>query len=325
MSVQYFFLGYHAQHISRFIFRIGLEAHCFWMPTEWYQNIVSYPPVPQGKKSFAFVMPLEYVDRLAHELLILIQAAFVRPVWTLVFVDHNVSESSLIQSHTNEQAVQIWPHLWSRTYRPIYHLEPQATLNCLEAWHIETIAVSDHTPIFHAIKRTQIALNGCGAQEVMDALTLTFIQVQMLALYVCADPQTWSRLVTTLIKYDADRVDLSTPKHRLPYVSGPHPLYFNNDGHCKYLNWISTLSTEFAEVPSEIKRKAFLPTTTMLTAPVKPVYVAAVWNQGCHNATTPNLPVRALGQLYQLHNFQSFWCHSAAYGRFHGLDNFAYP
>ncbi|KAJ7754054.1 hypothetical protein B0H16DRAFT_1833154 [Mycena metata] len=121
---------------KNFIFRINfrLEAHCFWMPTEWYQNIVSRPPVPRGEKSFAFVVPSEYVDGPARQLLISIQAAFVRPEWTLVFVNHNVmiqfqlmqvSESFLPSDLTPTS--KIWPRLWIRTHGPVYHLEPQAT------------------------------------------------------------------------------------------------------------------------------------------------------------------------------------------------------
>lgn len=65
------------------------------MPTEWYREIVSKPPVPRGKKSFAYAIPDEFIDGPARKRVISIQAAFVRPQWTLVFVDHNV----MIQFH----------------------------------------------------------------------------------------------------------------------------------------------------------------------------------------------------------------------------------
>lgn len=65
------------------------------MPTEWYHRIVSAEPVTRGTKSFAFEVPEEYIDGPAKDVLISIQAAFIRPKWTLVFVDHNV----MIQFH----------------------------------------------------------------------------------------------------------------------------------------------------------------------------------------------------------------------------------
>ncbi|KAJ7754068.1 hypothetical protein B0H16DRAFT_1833192 [Mycena metata] len=105
---------------KNFIFRINfrLEAHCFWMPTEWYQNIVSRPPVPRGEKSFAFVVPSEYVDGPARQLLISIQAAFVRPEWTLVFVDHNV----MIQFQLMQVSESFLPSDLTPTSKVIFYL-----------------------------------------------------------------------------------------------------------------------------------------------------------------------------------------------------------
>ncbi|KAJ7017454.1 hypothetical protein C8F04DRAFT_1156071, partial [Mycena alexandri] len=220
---------------KNFILRInfGLEAHCFWMPTEWYREIVSKPPVPRGKKSFAYAIPDEFIDGPARKRVISIQAAFVRPQWTLVFVDHNVMiqfhlmlSQSFLPSHLDPGS-KIWPYLWSRTHGPVYHQEPTATLKRLETWRLET-----------AIKTTQAVFNGCGAQEATDLLLLAFIHVQMPAVYVCAHPETWSRFLATLIEYDADRATLVRPKKPLPYISGPRPFRFNADGHRKYLNRI---------------------------------------------------------------------------------------
>lgn len=65
------------------------------MPTAWYKRIVSAGTVSWGVKSQAFAIPNEYIDgpintKPGSDLKISIQAAFIRPDWTLVFVDHNV-------------------------------------------------------------------------------------------------------------------------------------------------------------------------------------------------------------------------------------------
>ncbi|KAJ7439756.1 hypothetical protein FB451DRAFT_1377796, partial [Mycena latifolia] len=86
-----------SQSRRNFVFHtnFGPEAHCFWMPMAWYRQIVSQPPVHRGEKSYAFIIPEEYIDGPAGEHVISIQAAFIRPIWTLVFADHNV----IIQFH----------------------------------------------------------------------------------------------------------------------------------------------------------------------------------------------------------------------------------
>ncbi|KAJ7508241.1 hypothetical protein B0H11DRAFT_2271108 [Mycena galericulata] len=47
-----------------FAFRLNfaLEGHCYWIPTSWYKQIVSQPPVPRGKKSMAYLIPDEFID-----------------------------------------------------------------------------------------------------------------------------------------------------------------------------------------------------------------------------------------------------------------------
>ncbi|KAJ7359970.1 hypothetical protein DFH08DRAFT_801726 [Mycena albidolilacea] len=231
-----------------FLLRVnfGLEAHCFWIPTEWYKKIVSNPPVPRGKKSFAYQIPYEFIDGPARDRLISLQAAFVRPEWTLVFVDHNVMiqfhlmqvSASFLPSHL-EPGSKIWSRLWSRTHGPVYHQEPQATLECLEAWRSDIIDTRDSRAIFQAIKTTQTVFNGCGTQETNDLLLLAFIHPQMPTFEVCSDAGTWSRFQAALIKYDADRATLARPTKPLPYVSGPRPFHFNTDGHRKCLNRVS--------------------------------------------------------------------------------------
>ncbi|KAJ7185883.1 hypothetical protein C8R46DRAFT_1289221 [Mycena filopes] len=241
-----------------FLLRVnfGLEAHCFWMPTEWYHRIVAQAPVQRGAKSFAYPIPAEYMDGPSRERLISLQAAFVRPKWTLVFVDHNVmlqfhlmqASSSFVASDL-EPGSKIWPYLWSRTHGPVHHLEPEATLDCLASWRSEILEAQDFTPIFQAIKTTQTVFNGSGAQEATDLLLLAFVHPQMPAYYICNDLATWTRFHATVLDYDTERATLSKPKaalptalskpkNPLPYISGPRPLRFDGDRHRKYLNKI---------------------------------------------------------------------------------------
>lgn len=68
-----------------------LEGHCLWIPTEQYQKITSKPPVQRGQKSFAYEVPSQYCHGPgAGQVHVSIQAAFIRPEWTLIFIDHNV-------------------------------------------------------------------------------------------------------------------------------------------------------------------------------------------------------------------------------------------
>jgi len=67
-----------------------------WIPTDQYKDITSKDPVKCGEKSFAFVVPPEYCDSpKGIPVKASIQAAFMRPDWTLLFLDHNV----MIQFH----------------------------------------------------------------------------------------------------------------------------------------------------------------------------------------------------------------------------------
>ncbi|KAJ8088642.1 hypothetical protein PM082_013885 [Marasmius tenuissimus] len=77
---------------GQFIVRVhfALEGHCFWMPTTQYNVITSKAPVTRGSKSMAYRVPLEFVYGPGGECRLSIQAAFIRPDWTLLFCDHNV-------------------------------------------------------------------------------------------------------------------------------------------------------------------------------------------------------------------------------------------
>ncbi|KAJ6491240.1 hypothetical protein DFH09DRAFT_1291076 [Mycena vulgaris] len=238
---------------ENFIFRIafGLEAHCFWLPTRWYTTITSQMPVKRGEKSRAFPIPSEYIldsdapSKEGH--IISIQAAFIRPKWTLVFVDHNVlitfhlmqASPAFLPSHIEPGSTsKIWSALWSSTHGPVYSQEPDATLRALWDWRSRISKQSDgqqnFTPIFLSIKGTQ----------------------SMPTYYVCREDETWARLERAVIDYDKNRMDLALPSSRLPSVSGPAPFRMNHDGHAKYLQHISTYRRSRVILPIEDLRRA---------------------------------------------------------------------
>lgn len=78
---------------GQFVIRVGLalEGHGLWVPTQTYQDIIAAGVKPRGAKSSTFVVPTQYWDGCPSVVgQISIQAAFVCPEWTWIFVDHNV-------------------------------------------------------------------------------------------------------------------------------------------------------------------------------------------------------------------------------------------
>ena len=79
--------------IFQVLFRIGLglEAHCLWIPTSMYHEIVGRKLEKRGQKSYAYGIPSKFFDGPPGSSgQISIQLAFIRPDWTLIFADHNV-------------------------------------------------------------------------------------------------------------------------------------------------------------------------------------------------------------------------------------------
>ncbi|KAJ7444404.1 hypothetical protein B0H11DRAFT_1931144 [Mycena galericulata] len=180
------------------------------------------PPIHRGEKSYTFLVPDELVDGPpVGGRKISIQAAFIRPKWTLVVVDHNAS--GLFHHSHLQPGGGIWPFLWSHTHGPVYSQEPKETLECLASWRQKTIVADDWTAIFEIMESEQTVFNGTGAQEATDQLAMALIHPQMAAVHVCSDDALWRRFHDTIIKYNKNRTDLALPGSPLPYVSGPRP------------------------------------------------------------------------------------------------------
>ena len=70
---------------------LGLEAHCLWIPTKIYSEIVSAPLQKRGQKSHAYGIPSHLFDGPPSvKGQISIQMGFICPHLTLIFADHNV-------------------------------------------------------------------------------------------------------------------------------------------------------------------------------------------------------------------------------------------
>ncbi|KAJ7181277.1 hypothetical protein C8R46DRAFT_1187422 [Mycena filopes] len=247
-----------------FLIRVGfaLEGHCFWIPTSWYHTIVGQPPVERGKKSFAFPVPDEFVDGPLGGRIISIQAAFIRPKYTLIFVDHNVMiQFHVMQIRTSPEGNMvpgspIWDLVWNSKHGPVYHQEPEATLAALAQWREETRHRKSSITIFAAIKAAQTAFNGSGAQEATDILLSALIHPQMPASQVCSSDIAWGRLLDAVKRHDKSRIELVLPGSGLPCVSGSAPFRMKTDAHGRYLTHISTYRRREVTFTAEMLEKA---------------------------------------------------------------------
>ncbi|TFK58102.1 hypothetical protein BDN72DRAFT_731871, partial [Pluteus cervinus] len=139
-----------------------------------------------------------------------IQAAFVGPKWTLVFVDHNVMMTFHVMALRRTVTVQdfkvgsfLWNMMWSTTHGPSYFFEPEAAHTSLIAWRDKCLRDNNQKdcPIFVAVKSNQLVFNGYGAQETCDMLLEAFILPTMPASMVCADDAVWSRFSQAVSTY----------------------------------------------------------------------------------------------------------------------------
>ncbi|KAF9548078.1 hypothetical protein CPC08DRAFT_769318 [Agrocybe pediades] len=231
--------------IGSYLIRIcfGLEGHCFWMPTAMYKEIVSRGTVNRGAKSQAFVVPEEFSagPKGGKAPLVSIQAAFIKPDMTLVFVDHNVMITFYIMAlrrvcRKDDFTVgsSLWPYLWSPSHGPVYSLEPNDMMSTLERWKERTIKKRSMNSIFLEVKSEQDFFNGYGAQETCDMLIDAVIHPCMPIYYVCSDAAVWERFKNAVIGYQQGRVSLLDEKP-FPHVSSDNPFIMNTDGHGRFM------------------------------------------------------------------------------------------
>ncbi|KAF7798752.1 hypothetical protein EIP86_009977 [Pleurotus ostreatoroseus] len=246
--------------IGRFAMRVNfaMEGHCLWIPTDQYRSIVSHPAISRGKKSKSFAIPEEFCDKPKNSdpITISIQAAFVRPEWTLLFVDHNVMISFHVMWLREEAGPgdvvpggKLWNYVWSETHGPVHLHEPEAADAALEAWRTAILGAEsqDYEPIFTRIKGNQKVFNGYGAQETTDMLFTACIHPRMPTYLVCKDDALWSSLKSRTFGYQEERIAAlwaskkvnranGSKKAGYPYVSGSLAFRMNVKGHARFLS-----------------------------------------------------------------------------------------
>ncbi|PPQ78998.1 hypothetical protein CVT24_012655 [Panaeolus cyanescens] len=227
-----------------------LEGHSFWLPTATYNEIVSQPVVNRGSSSHAFPLgPQFYADNRKEGSNISIQAAFIRPDWTLVFCDHNVMisfhimELQHVSSHTTlSPASEIWPFLWSSSHGPTVVEEKSYFEDVVNAWKAWILKASERPkqryqsmiPIYLVLKDKQQIFNGYGAQEACDFLFKAMLPPHLPCAILCKSDVLWNRFTTHLFNFQSDQLSQLKEAH-LPSVSGPSPFYMNKDGHGRFL------------------------------------------------------------------------------------------
>ncbi|KAJ7801804.1 hypothetical protein B0H14DRAFT_3782432 [Mycena olivaceomarginata] len=268
---------------ANILFRVGyyMEGHCFWMPTKVYKDIISQTPVLRGEKSFSYPIPAKYIDgpKLETNRVISIQAAFIRPDYTLVFADHNVMiqfhlmrvTDSFVPADLNPHS-NIWPALWSSTHGPVYSLEPVETVQAINDWRQKICDNKKYShSIFKSMKTHQTAFNGSGAQEATDQLFLAYIHPLMPARLVCLNNTLFQRLLNVVIAYDHSRNNLAL-RGALPYVSGDSPFHMNTSGHDKYLRQVFCFKRQVVKLDADQLRLTGVQsdvTPAPLSAPLK--------------------------------------------------------
>lgn len=160
---------------------------------------------------------------------------FLFPIDRLAAWIHGVYQLSIL-SNIRLIFFKFWAVLWDGHHGPVYSLEPEATLAALYAWR-ELIRNSGYseTPIFTAVKDTQWAFNGFGAQEATDLCLVASISPLMPAFYVCDNDNLWTEFVEAVIKYHQGRMYLAREGSDLPHVSGACPFFMNVRAHARYL------------------------------------------------------------------------------------------
>ncbi|KAL0567247.1 fatty acid synthase alpha subunit Lsd1 [Marasmius crinis-equi] len=228
----------------------GTEGHAFWLPTKKYQQIIALPTVKRGEKGTAFQVPSDYIigPERTEPLKISIQAAFVRPQWTLLFVDHQVFITFHVMrlwrcgtaKDLKPGSEQLYARLWSRSHGPVFSSEPSAALDALEAFRAEIVAESNSDPIWVVMKHRQDAFNGFGAQETCDTLLTALIHPRMPAYLVCQDSVLWGRLLKAVREDHLARVSMATRREKpFPRLSSKTPFRFNDFGHKRFLQHVT--------------------------------------------------------------------------------------
>ena len=153
--------------------------------------------------------------------------------------------------------LQGYQFIWSKTHGPslVNAAEEHAAREELARWRMQMMKKSSQkhndTPILEAIKSSQNAFNGYGAQETCDMLAVhAFIWPGMPARLVCKDEQLWSHLLEATFAYQRDRMK-TLEEGNFPSVSGSRPFHTYVDAHERFLAGVPCCKRSFVPVTTD--------------------------------------------------------------------------
>ena len=150
----------------------------------------------------------------------------------------------------------MWNNIWSSTHGPSLITEVTLASSALDEWRNTCVAKKDNTPIFCAVKATQMVFNGYGAQETCDMLVQALIHPFMPAFEVCSDNTVWARFSAAVFSYQEERIKIITAvPSKLAYVSGSRPFRFNKDAHHRFLAHVIAYRRSHVKVTQENLRR----------------------------------------------------------------------
>ncbi|KAL1700637.1 hypothetical protein EV121DRAFT_295012 [Schizophyllum commune] len=254
--------AYYAIRIS-----FATEGHVFGIPTEQYDTIVAAGTVPRGQKSRTFKVPVEFTDGgLNDNPCVSILAAFRRPEWTLLFVDHQVflkfHVMRLRRPLTEENfkpGTAIWDCLWSAAHGPVYTQEPEATEAALENWRASVMKRPfSSSTILEDMKSAQHACNGLGTQEATDVCMRALISPAMPTSDALSSPVVWPRLRRAITTHAAKMEEFVRSRYSngLPHVSNDRAFSYKPWAHETYLQVVECYRRDFFRAESAFLAEA---------------------------------------------------------------------
>ncbi|KAL0061153.1 fatty acid synthase alpha subunit Lsd1 [Marasmius tenuissimus] len=229
---------------GEFIIRthFAMEGHCFWIPTTQYRDIIRLPTENRGSTSMAYRVPSHLAHGPNSTSLVSIQAAFVRPDWTLLFCDHNVQITFHImrvrRTCTENDVLpgsELWPYLWSASHGPIPDIEPVAHESVLTKFR--TTHKNSKRPIYSVIKSDSRYFNGLGAQEACDMLVRNLVHPLTPTSWICSNDRLWDRLKKAIIDHFdfTRRLIYESNNPPFPHVSSDAAFKMNTHAHTRYI------------------------------------------------------------------------------------------
>ena len=82
-------------------------------------------------------------------------------------------------------------------------------ISALNLWQKVSIVKNDQTPIFIAVKSTQMVFNGYGAQETCDMLVEALVYPTMRTASLCSNEDIWTHLKNKVISYQKKHVSVA--------------------------------------------------------------------------------------------------------------------